>query len=404
MDHQPNQHPPQFAPLKRGISQFNHDYYAILGLPVNVEPSGIRQGYLSIARILHPDVYGFDLPDKAIRSQYLAKLVNPAYDILMREQERNAYQGIFKLLARRLMQKSRNIEIHTAAACDLMIYTNDGFYERSVAEIAKVQYQDPAKILECTAQISELNLVYILYKEGYNYGKSNVPPVLIPLVKPKSSNLAGIQNYYTKPDQKNDQNKEQNKDQKPDPKNDQKPDQKPIPNPYFDYPSDPSATSSLGDQSDETVIQATNATSNVDQTVNNAKAIAAGLRKCEIYFSQKNWKMALKELREILQIDPNNSRCLAMLGVLYKNIDQPQMARISLQQSLQINPQEPLAVKYIQYFSNPIQPNPSASKPEKSEIDPQVNANPTHNKPLPPSPKRGWLSNLLGWTPPDDKK
>jgi len=376
MDHQPNQHPPQFAPLKRGISQFNHDYYAILGLPVNIQPNGIRQGYLSIARILHPDVYGFDLPDKAIRSEYLAKLVNPAYDILIREQERNAYQGIFKLLARRLMQKSRNIEIHAAVACDLMFYPNDGFYERSVAAIAKVQYQDPAKILECTAQISELNLVYILYKEGYNYGKSNVPPVLVPLVKPKSSNLAGIQNYYTKPDQKNDQ------------KNDQKQDQKPIPNPYFNYPSD---------QSDETVIQTTSATSN-------ANAIAARLRKCEIYFSQKSWKIALKELREILQIDPNNSRCLAMLGVLYKNIDQPQMARISLQRSLQINPQEPLALKYIQYFPNPIQPNRSASKPEKSEIDPQVNANPTHNKPLPPSPKRGWLSNLLGWTLPDDKK
>jgi curved DNA-binding protein CbpA len=386
MDYQPNQHNPQFAPLKRGISQFNHDFYAILGLPLNIQPNGIRQGYLSIARILHPDVYGFDLPDKAIRSQYLAKLVNPAYDTLMREQERNAYQGIFNLLARRLMQKSRNIEIHAAVACDLMIYPNDGFYERSVAAIAKVQYQDPEKILEHTAQISELNLVYILYKEGYNYGKSNIPPVLIPLVKPKSSNQAGIQNYYTKPDQKSDQ------------KNDQKLDQKATPNPYFDYPS---VAPSLGDQSDETVIQTS---SNVDQTVNNANAIAARLRKCEIYFSQKNWKIALKELREILQIDPNNSRCLAMLGVLYKNIDQPQMARISLQRSLQINPQEPLALKYIQDFPNPIQPNPSAKKTEKSASDPQVNSTTTKNKPLPPPPKRGWLSNLLGWSSPDDKK
>ena len=198
----------------------------------------------------------------------------------MREQERNAYQGIFNLLARRLMQKSRNIEIHAAVACDLMIYPNDAFYERSVAAIAKVQYQDPEKILEHTAQISELNLVYILYKEGYNYGKSNVPPVLVPLVKPKSSNLAGIQNYYTKPDQKSDQKK------------DQKLDQKATPNPYFDYPS---VAPSLGDQSDETVIQTS---SNVDQTVNNANAIAARLRKCEIYFSQKNWKLALKRVFE----------------------------------------------------------------------------------------------------------
>ena len=312
MDQPTNYQPIEFTPLKRGISQFNHDFYAILGLPVNIQPSVIRQGYLNIARILHPDIYGFDLPDKAIRSQYLAKLVNPAYDVLMRENERNAYQGIYKLLARRLMQKSRNIEIHYSVACDLMIYPNDAFYERSVVEIAKMQYQNPAKILEYTAQISELNLVYILYKEGYNYGKTNVPPVLVPLVKPKSSNLAGIHNYYTKPDPKNAQTP------------DQKNAQQTVPNPYFDYPK---VSPSFTEKSDETVIQ-TN--SNVDQTVNNANAIAARLRKCEIYLSQKNWKIALKELREILQIDPNNSRCLAMLGVLYKNIDQPQMARISL--------------------------------------------------------------------------
>ncbi len=384
MDHQPNQQSPQFAPIKRGISQFNHDYYAVLGLPVNIQPAAIRQGYLNIARSLHPDVYGFDLPDKVIRSQYLAKLVNPAYDTLMREQERKAYQGIYKLLAMRLMQKSRNIEIHTDVACDLMIYPNDVFYERSVAAIAKMQYQDPAKILEYTAQISELNLVYILYKEGYNYGKSNIPPVLVPLVKPKSSNLAGIQNYYTKPDFKNNQTP------------DQTPAQKPTPDPYFSYPS---ASPTSGEKSDQTVIQ-TN--SNVDQTVNNANEIAARLRKCEIYLSQKNWKIALKDLREILQIDPNNSRCLAMLGVLYKNIDQPQMARISLQRSLQINPQEPLALKYIQDFPNPVQP--IANKNDKTNSDPKLNSDTTKNKPISPPQKRGWISNLLGWSSPDDKK
>jgi curved DNA-binding protein CbpA len=387
MDQPTNYQPIEFAPLKRGISQFNHDFYAILGLPVNIQPSVIRQGYLNIARILHPDIYGFDLPDKALRSQYLARLVNPAYDMLMRENERNAYQGIYKLLARRLMQKSRNIEIHYSVACDLMIYPNDAFYERSVVEIAKMQYQNPAKILEYTAQISELNLVYILYKEGYNYGKTNVPPVLVPLVKPKSSNLAGIHNYYTKPDPKNDQTPNQKNAQKT------------TPNPYFDYPSVSPSFAQKSDE-DQTVIQ-TN--SNVDQSVNNANAIAARLRKCEIYLSQKNWKIALKELREILQIDPNNSRCLAMLGVLYKNIDQPQMARISLQRSLQLNPQEPLALKYIQDFPNPVQP--IANKNDKTNSDPKLNSDtPTKNQPISPPQKRGWISNLLGWSSPDDKK
>jgi hypothetical protein len=119
--------------------------------------------------------------------------------------------------------------------------------------------------------------------------------------------------------------------------------------------------------------------------------------------SQKNWKIALKELREILQIDPNNSRCLAMLGVLYKNIDQPQMERISLQRSLQLNPQEPLALKYIQDFPNPVQP--IANKNDKTNSDPKLNSDtPTKNQPISPPQKRGWISNLLGWSSPDDKK
>ena len=57
MDQPTNYQPIEFTPLKRGISQFNHDFYAILGLPVNIQPSVIRQGYLNIARILHPDIY-----------------------------------------------------------------------------------------------------------------------------------------------------------------------------------------------------------------------------------------------------------------------------------------------------------------------------------------------------------
>ena len=97
-----------------------------------------------------------------------------------------------------------------------------------------------------------------------------------------------------------------------------------------------------------------------------------------------------------------------MLGVLYKNIDQPQMARISLQRSLQINPQEPLALKYIQDFPNPVQPqasdNKSDNKTTKSNSDPKLNSTVSKNKPLPPPPKRGWISNLLGWSSPDDKK
>jgi len=81
--------------------------------------------------------------------------------------------------------------------------------------------------------------------------------------------------------------------------------------------------------------------------------------------------------------------------VVYKNINQPQMAKISLQRSLQINPQEPLALKYIKDFRN-------LNSEQKNS--PQPKPAPTQKKALPPPQQRGWLSNLLGWASPNDPK
>ncbi len=347
MNQPPKEQKLQLIRIDRGISQFNHDYYAALGLPIIASPIYIRHVYVSIARILHPDVYGFSANQKDTATQYLAKLVNPAYNVLIKEQERQAYQAIFKLLAKRLMQKSRNIPIYSAAACELMLAPSDGFYERTVAAIAKLQYQSLQNILEYTAQISELNLVYILYKEGYQYGAPNLPPVLLPVAKNK--------NYQLGDRQVSEQ----------------------IVNP-------------INKQADVTVIQTRIEVSDIN-------AISDRLKICEIYISQSHWKTALRELRDILLLDKNNSKCLALLGVVYKNINQPQMAKISLQRSLQINPQEPLALKHIKDFSNPINTNP--------QINPKQNpATNIKKKNLPPPQKRGWLSNLLGWAAPDDSK
>ncbi len=360
MSQQPKDQKLQLIRIDRGISQFNHDYYAALGLPINTSPIYIRHVYLSIARILHPDVFGFSHEEKEIATHYLAKLVNPAYNVLMKEQERQAYQGIFKLLAKRLMQKSRNIPIYSTVACELMLAPNDGFYERAVSAIAKVQYQSLKDILEYTAQVSELNLVYILYKEGYQYGASDMPPVLSLMGKTKTT--------Y------------------------------PAPN-YYQYSATPNPTPLLSGnrQEDDTVIQSSIGASEL-------KGIRDRLKICEIYMNQSDWNTALKELREILQIDKDNSKCLAMLGVVYKNINQPQMAKISLKQALKLNPQEPLALKHIQEFVNPNPSQSSTTTNKKTQTNLNSSAATTKNKPLPPPQKRGWLSNLLGWASQDDTK
>ncbi|NUN65442.1 DnaJ domain-containing protein [Pseudanabaena biceps] len=352
----------QFIRIDRGISQFNNDYYAALGLPIISSPIYIRHVYVSIARILHPDIYGFSAEEKEIATQYLAKLVNPAYNILMKEEERKAYQGIFKLLAKRLMQKSRNVQIFSPSACELMLAPSDGAYERAVSAIAKKQYESIKTILEYTAQISELNLVYILYKEGYQYGAPDMPPVLLPKSPIKSKFTPPI---YPTSSVKTTSN----------------------------YPSATNYQTAKNRQDDtdatvfQTKIESVNTSNSSDR-----------LKVCEIYMSQGDWKAAFKELRELLQVETNNSKGHAMLGVVYKNINQPQMAKASLMRSLQLNPQEPLALKHIQDLSNPTQPNPT-SKTQNKQAN---NRNPP--APIVEPQKRGWLSNLLGWADPDNQK
>ncbi len=363
---QPKEQKLQFIRVDRGISQFNHDYYAALGLPINSSPFYIRHVYVSIARILHPDVHGFSDEEKEIATQYLAKLVNPAYNVLMKEEERKAYQGIFKLLAKRLMQKSRNVPIHSKLACELMMAPNDGLYERSVAESANVQYQSIKTILEYTAQISELNLVYILYKEGYQYGADNMPPVLMPMSPTKSPQLYSA-TYPTSPQKTSYAS--------------------PSPQPSIYQPP-----SSRKPEPDETIIQ-----TRIEE--HDTGAISDRLKICEVYISQGDWKSALKDLREILQLDQSNSKCHAMLGVVYKNINQPQMAKVSFQRSLQINPNDPLALRHINDLSNP---NPSqTNNKNNSKSESKPNPATTKKAPLPPPQKRGWLSNLLGWASKD---
>lgn len=381
---QPKETKNQFIRFDRGISQYNHDYYyAALGLPIISNSTYIRNVYLRIARILHPDAYGFSVEEKVIATQYLAKLVNPAYNGLMREQDCTAYQGIFKLLAKRLMQRSRNIQIHSESACELVMTPSDEVYERLVTEIAKVQYQSLTQILDYTAQISELNLVFILYKEGYRHGAANMPPVLAPMLTPK-----GTKSHTT---------------------NFLPPPSKPSYTYNLQYTTDQHASNLQAHSADQTIIQSGGESNDIqnarnfkpksDETViqinDDTQVINNRIKICEIYILQNNWKAALQDLRTILRTDENNSKCLALLGVVYTNMNQLEMAKASFKRSLYLNPQEAIALKYLLELaeSNADQnsvKNVNTKKGVGKGISPNID-----KTSLPQ--RQGWLKHLLSW-------
>jgi curved DNA-binding protein CbpA len=247
--------------IDRGIGQYNSsDYFAILGLPVTADALQIRKRYLNIARNLHPDVYGRAPEEKHKACEYLAKLVSPAYNMLMQDRERVEYSALLKLIAKRLMKRELKMTPKSDIAKNLLSSPSEPHYIRSVEAIARLQYQSLDKILEYTAQLSELNLIYIMYEEGYH-------PSLI------------------EPPQ-------------------------------------------------EIALPSSNRVQNC-------------LNLAEEYISKKQWTMALGELRAALPLDQTNSKCHALLGLVYLNQNLGGMAKVSFQQALKLNPRDPLALAHI---------------------------------------------------------
>jgi len=256
--------------ISQGICQYNsHDYYAILGAPITADINRIRKSYLHIARLLHPDTYAESQCPmvKNQATQYLAKLVNPAYKFLMAEKERTEYSTILKLLAKRIIKQGERIAPKSAAAKSLLHAPTLDNYERAVEAIASHQYHNLDQILELTGQISELNLIYILHQEGYQ------------LSELKGSSLS---------------------------------------------------------VSTESIFPASVKSTN-SKPINKIKI-------AEDYIAKKQWMLAIKELREYLQTDTQNSYCHSLLGLAYMNQNLDGMAKMSFQQALKLNPQEPIAV------------------------------------------------------------
>ena len=171
---------PKTFRIDRGIGQYDfNDYYAVLGLPVTAEASQVRKRYILIAKSLHPDIHGRTSAEKLIATQYLSKLVNPAYNVLSQERERTEYSAILKLLGKRLMKRNQKFTPQSELA-QKYLQSRSIDYEKVIHEIAKAQYQDLDKALEHIGLLSELNLVHILIQEGYKHchdlnGTSSAP-------------------------------------------------------------------------------------------------------------------------------------------------------------------------------------------------------------------------------------
>lgn len=158
--------------IERGLftSEFT-DYHAILGVSVDAELKDIRKRYLKIARRLHPDsLTSATEGDRQRASELLSKLVNPAYESLSQEKTYSEYCVLLKLKGKQALKQQETV-ILTSEPARKLASTNqtEQTYNQLLRELADELYQSLDATPDLIGQVSELNLVYLMRKDGPGY-------------------------------------------------------------------------------------------------------------------------------------------------------------------------------------------------------------------------------------------
>lgn len=297
--------------INHGLGRFNsqRDLHAALGVPLSAAPGEIRKRYLKIAKTLHPDSRD-DESGKKMASDLLSKFVNPAYEVLSQEKEREEYQVILRLLEKQLLTANIVPTPTFDLAREVFNAANvEEAYQKALNTLAQDQYTDLNNALKISEQISELNLIYLWRSAG---GKATAAPPIVSA---------------------------------------------PAPQP----------------KPDETQVRAAPATTRPTETSKTEQFTEQYFRRAEELLNKGIYLEAIKELKDALKIDPRSARCNALLGKVYLQQGSLSMAKIHFNQALKLNPQEVTAIQGLEEIkkrepkAQQQQKNTEPPKPEKKK-------------------------------------
>jgi curved DNA-binding protein CbpA len=271
------------------------DHHAILCVPVDTDVKEIRKRYLKIVRHLHPDTSRLSsLAEKQLASELLSKLVNPAYEKLSQEKKRAEYITILSHISKRLAQESESVELASDVAKQLATVPNVEYaYKAAIAKIAETQYDSLEQAVPVIAQISELNLAYLMRGADHLFAAS-----------PTISQLQPNQTHN------------------------------PADAPHSDDPTQPKEES----------------------------AVEHYIRRAQELMAKNQLIQARVELQDALKLEPNNSRCHSLIGVVYFKQNQVTMAKVHFDRTLQLDPNDRTALAGKQKIEQLIGQNKTGAK------------------------------------------
>lgn len=309
--------------MTKGLFKYDFtDQHAILGVPLDAEFNDIRKRYMKIARRLHSDTCSFESQaDKDWANQFLSKVVNPAYNKFSKESDRKEYSLLLAAIGKRVLKEQGKMHIESAAAKELTTAKNlEEAYKTAVGKLALKQYESVEETQEAIAQISELNMVYLLRKERLGGGdgtssptKTATPPTNT-ATKPAAAKPAATKPAATPPA---------------------------AATPAAATPAPPPPPRAPVD------------------------SVADGsCRRAQGFMDSKNYAKASLELREALKRDPKHSKAHAMLAMCYLEQNQATMAKLEMNKALASNPEEPTALEVKKKLEQ------AASKAKKGDDKP----------------------------------
>ncbi|MBE9171054.1 DnaJ domain-containing protein [Pleurocapsales cyanobacterium LEGE 06147] len=277
--------------IKQGLFKLKiTDHYAILGVPIDADAKQIRLKYLQIAQKLHPDTCKGNELEKKLASEILSKLVNPAYENLSRKSSYAEYQIVLAQIGQHLAEKRDRITVGGEEAKELL-KANDNVelvYRKLLKTLTTDQYRPLEKALLRIALISELNLVYLMLKQGQGIGRE----------------------------------------------------EKPI--------TKSTTTQSSKHPTQATATQANNQAQTERSNPTSESRVASYIRRAKEYIAKGSLSQAISELREAMKIEPKNSTCHALIGQAYLRQNQLTMAQIHIKKAYQENPQDPVVLEIKQ--------------------------------------------------------
>lgn len=140
---------------------------------MTTEPAQIRKKFLKLAKILHPDVFGRTAEEKESATKYFSKMVSPAYQILNSDRERGEYLATLRMFAQGKKQKEEALTLSSEIAQKLYRIPHEITYKQYVEEVSPKQYETLDSIMEYTATLSELNLVYLFTQTSLTFSSGS---------------------------------------------------------------------------------------------------------------------------------------------------------------------------------------------------------------------------------------